>query len=333
MLWHHFHQNKDWNGCQVSISTSPSGVMTPLPPKQGLKRISHIRIVRVILRLWHHFHQNKDWNRLDEVQRLFEVSYDTTSTKTRIETEFLLFSFLRPDHVMTPLPPKQGLKQNSNINIYPYINVMTPLPPKQGLKLLKQPNQTICCIWLWHHFHQNKDWNRLNQERRIPQWKLWHHFHQNKDWNSPGWVFFFFGSCVMTPLPPKQGLKRNQKVWKSGNPCCYDTTSTKTRIETTGRNESGLPPSMVMTPLPPKQGLKRIPFWITTSPSWWLWHHFHQNKDWNKRRQGAVEIQPSCYDTTSTKTRIETRVPRWQIRYNLVMTPLPPKQGLKLRFV
>jgi len=36
---------------------------------------------------------------------------------------------------MTPLPPKQGLKQGKLAHfIIPRLEVMTPLPPKQGLK-------------------------------------------------------------------------------------------------------------------------------------------------------------------------------------------------------
>ena len=36
--------------------------------------------------------------------------------------------------VMTPLPPKQGLKQHRISPADPKNLVMTPLPPKQGLK-------------------------------------------------------------------------------------------------------------------------------------------------------------------------------------------------------
>jgi len=36
--------------------------------------------------------------------------------------------------VMTPLPPKQGLKLNTGQILKPLLDVMTPLPPKQGLK-------------------------------------------------------------------------------------------------------------------------------------------------------------------------------------------------------
>jgi len=85
--------------------------MTPLPPKQGLKP------------------------EVDGVSVKGYIGYDTTSTKTRIETlhnypvGVILFE------VMTPLPPKQGLKQNLTANVCPcHPRVMTPLPPKQGLK-------------------------------------------------------------------------------------------------------------------------------------------------------------------------------------------------------
>jgi len=40
------------------------------------------------------------------------------------------------------------------------------------------------------------------------------------------------GKSVMTPLPPKQGLKRSQIVEILVEIRGYDTTSTKTRIET-----------------------------------------------------------------------------------------------------
>jgi len=39
-------------------------------------------------------------------------------------------------------------------------------------------------------------------------------------------------SYVMTPLPPKQGLKQYQDERKNSRHSGYDTTSTKTRIET-----------------------------------------------------------------------------------------------------
>jgi len=60
----------------------------------------------------------------------------------------------------------------------------------------------------------------------------------------------------MTPLPPKQGLKQHLRFLQK-------------------------PTQFVMTPLPPKQGLKQRAF-------------------------GGNGIQPQSYDTTSTKTRIET---------------------------
>jgi len=87
----------------------------------------------------------------------------------------------------------------------------------------------------------------------------------------------------MTPLPPKQGLKLplQTKIAPNGKES-YDTTSTKTRIE-------------------------------TTLPAW------------------CCARQMNCYDTTSTKTRIETTLPAWCCARQMnVMTPLPPKQGLKL---
>jgi len=60
---------------------------------------------------------------------------------------------------------------------------MTPLPPKQGLKQV-----------LRREFAQNVG--------------------------------------VMTPLPPKQGLKRKLRWLDFDRTLSYDTTSTKTRIET-----------------------------------------------------------------------------------------------------
>jgi len=86
--------------------------------------------------------------------------------------------------------------------------VMTPLPPKQGLKHPK-----------------SRGMSRTS-------------------------------SIVMTPLPPKQGLKLPRLSGIGNRAMRYDTTSTKTRIET----------------------------------CWFLRFSFF----------------PPCYDTTSTKTRIET---------------------------
>jgi len=60
----------------------------------------------------------------------------------------------------------------------------------------------------------------------------------------------------MTPLPPKQGLKQGGKMSIERQIECYDTTSTKTRIETEMRRK--------------------------------------------------LMMSETCYDTTSTKTRIET---------------------------
>jgi len=111
----------------------------------------------------------------------------------------------------------------------------------------------------------------------------------------------------MTPLPPKQGLKLPLLPHPHSPRQGYDTTSTKTRIETqfrTARFSSG--GQGVMTPLPPKQGLKRSASFSALKKS-------------------------IGYDTTSTKTRIET-MRKWKISegHYPVMTPLPPKQGLKL---
>jgi len=84
----------------------------------------------------------------------------------------------------------------------------------------------------------------------------------------------------MTPLPPKQGLKQFLDHFTLKSTRRYDTTSTKTRIET--------------------------------------------------HRMATVEPGVSRYDTTSTKTRIETvRQRRKNEKKYKVMTPLPPKQGLK----
>jgi len=62
---------------------------------------------------------------------------------------------------------------------------------------------------------------------------------------------------VMTPLPPKQGLKQPKKSKGGKMPGSYDTTSTKTRIETFSPSIPSVRAPVVMTPLPPKQGLKR----------------------------------------------------------------------------
>jgi len=64
-------------------------------------------------------------------------------------------------------------------------------------------------------------------------------------------------------------------------PSSYDTTSTKTRIETVKEVKINTHRVVVMTPLPPKQGLKR-----------------NQNQ--------ISAFRTFRYDTTSTKTRIET---------------------------
>jgi len=72
---------------------------------------------------------------------------------------------------------------------------------------------------------------------------------------------------------------------KKYRPQGYDTTSTKTRIETNIPYSDCSRDTQVMTPLPPKQGLKRgcCQGWLDSSAG---------------------------YDTTSTKTRIETEVSR-----------------------
>ena len=64
---------------------------------------------------------------------------------------------------------------------------------------------------------------------------------------------------VMIALPPKQGLKPSMAL---GNPLVgagYDSTSTKTRIETVPQHLQKLKTQgLVMIALPPKQGLKPI---------------------------------------------------------------------------
>jgi len=60
----------------------------------------------------------------------------------------------------------------------------------------------------------------------------------------------------MTPLPPKQGLKQGFSLTMQSVAKGYDTTSTKTRIETTANHPPDTRQCRVMTPLPPKQGLK-----------------------------------------------------------------------------
>jgi len=109
----------------------------------------------------------------------------------------------------------------------------------------------------------------------------------------------------MTPLPPKQGLKPFLSVRAGCAIWSYDTTSTKTRIETS---------------------LERVIRKIerrydTTSTKTRIETAFSEVN---------ISGQDGCYDTTSTKTRIET--PRSVVpsaRHACVMTPLPPKQGLK----
>jgi len=163
-------------------------------------------------------------------------------------------------------------------------------------------------------------------------WKsLWHHFHQNKDWNIQNPEPRFFGGFVMTPLPPKQGLKPHLLAALSSSWHRYDTTSTKTRIETVSISTS------------PSGGWKSLWHHFHQNKDWnsrisqatgWtlhsLWHHFHQNKDWNSDKSRCNRkdyllwhhfhqnkdwnwcptvgraVFSLRYDTTSTKTRIET---------------------------
>ena len=159
---------------------------------------------------------------------------------------------------MTPLPPKQGLKRCSPARAISYAQCYDTTSTKTRIET--SPLFLICSSlrMLWHHFHQNKDWNAVGWVYPpIFRW-LWHHFHQNKDWNSCGRYFFGLPTGVMTPLPPKQGLKLTQAITGSGEIRCYDTTSTKTRIET-------------------------ITFTKIFSYNALLWHHFHQNKDWKRK--------------------------------------------------
>jgi len=110
---------------------------------------------------------------------------------------------------------------------------------------------------------------------------------------------------VMTPLPPKQGLKHLDEPFVRTGENRYDTTSTKTRIET----------------------LLSVDVQDCRTE---LWHHFHQNKDWNSEMFISQNLLSLRYDTTSTKTRIETTLSAtWAPGRGGVMTPLPPKQGLK----
>jgi len=110
--------------------------MTPLPPKQGLKRRGHNHCV-VLLRS---YDTTSTKTRIETFpphpycQRT-STCYDTTSTKTRIETGRVDKSCIGVFPVMTPLPPKQGLKRRAYFSVEKEkLKVMTPLPPKQGLK-------------------------------------------------------------------------------------------------------------------------------------------------------------------------------------------------------
>ena len=95
--------------------------MIPLPLKQGLKH-------QIIL---------------DK----FETAgcYDSTSTKTRIETQPELISSFTALDVMIPLPLKQGLKPLVRVKTKSGIIVMIPLPLKQGLKHVDTHNYKCKC--------------------------------------------------------------------------------------------------------------------------------------------------------------------------------------------
>jgi len=108
---------------------------------------------------------------------------------------------------MTPLPPKQGLKQIDNNKDAPILDVMTPLPPKQGLKRGKKSVS----------LHASVGYDTTSTKTRI----------ETGDVNT--WLV---SADVMTPLPPKQGLKLHKLTPEATHPSGYDTTSTKTRIET-----------------------------------------------------------------------------------------------------
>jgi len=87
--------------------------------------------------------------------------------------------------VLTPLPEKQGLKQNSlGLKLKP-IQVLTPLPEKQGLKQGsgKCNDRAFPCI------------NATSRKTRIE--------------TESGGGASNTGSVVLTPLPEKQGLKPN----------------------------------------------------------------------------------------------------------------------------
>jgi len=85
----------------------------------------------------------------------------------------------------------------------------------------------------------------------------------------------------MTPLPPKQGLKQSAYPLTGAQTKCYDTTSTKTRIETSQIR----PPSVK-----------------------WIRYDTTSTKTRIETERGKNEKKhKSRYDTTSTKTRIETK--------------------------
>ena len=163
---------------------------------------------------------------------------------------------------------------------------MTPLPPKQGLKPFPRILRGISCVELWHHFHQNKDWNVNSWQRRKNEY-----------------------NCYDT-TSTKTRIETAQ-TFGCREPCNgYDTTSTKTRIETR------LEPEMHQYKFVLWHHFHQNKDWNCSAlcqvfhPWQVLWHHFHQNKDWNPVDESESADRIAGYDTTSTKTRIETMMKR-----------------------
>ena len=144
-------------------------------------------------------------------------------------------AYRRVSAVMIPLPLKQGLKPSVPWQSRTPGNVMIPLPLKQGLKLFG-----VCSGWVSSGVMIPLP---LKQGLKLPL---------GAPPRPPR-------KTVMIPLPLKQGLKHRLCLSVGTNSDCYDSTSTKTRIETSGNRYNDVFERLVMIPLPLKQGLKRIP--------------------------------------------------------------------------
>ncbi len=114
-----------------------TGVLMEHPPKQGLKPNSfNVSIDKPFSVLMEHPPKQglKPHNERKKQPR--SRSFNGTSTKTRIETAYVMHPFLSFDRiVLMEHPPKQGLKLNPNEILSLIEAVLMEHPPKQGLKL------------------------------------------------------------------------------------------------------------------------------------------------------------------------------------------------------